>query len=327
MNSKRWWALLIAGVLFLISIGFQAFSSKAVIDSAVDEEFSQTVIEKGALTKKIAVLSLEGVIQDTGEGSLLSQGGYNHQEFLKMLDEAADDDMIKGIILRVNTPGGSVVESAEIQDKIVKIKKETKKPIYVSMGTTAASGGYYIAAPADKIFANPATITGSIGVIMQAINYSELAKDFGVDFNTIKSGKYKDIMSPTRAMTEDERVILQEIIDDMYGDFVKVIVDGRGMPEDQVRALADGRIYTGKQAKTNGLVDEVGSLTDTIAMMEADHNIKDASVIKYEAKADYWKKLVSMSAQSVSLKNKDLLSLLEVLKASDGPQAMYLYSN
>src|SRR5690625_7257568 len=121
-----------------------------------------------------------------------------------MLDQSGIDESVDGIILKVNTPGGGVVESAEIHDKVVEIRKETEKPIYVSMGNTAASGGYYVSAPADKIVAHPATLTGSIGVIMESINFAELADQVGIDFKTIKSGEFKDIMSSSREMTRSE---------------------------------------------------------------------------------------------------------------------------
>ncbi len=175
---------------------------------------------------------------------------------MKTLNQVKDDDSVKAIVLRVNTPGGGTNESAEIHHKIVEIKEETQKPVYVSMGSMAASGGYYISAPADKIFASPETLTGSLGVIMQGMNYSELADKIGIDFVTIKSGPYKDIMSESREMTSEERDILQDMIDNSYNEFVRVIAEGRGMPESKVRELADGRIYDGRQAKEVNLIDD-----------------------------------------------------------------------
>lgn len=145
-----------------------------------------------------------------------------------------------------------------------------KKPVYVSMGSMAASGGYYISAPADKIYASPETMTGSLGVIMHGYNYEKLAKKYGVEFETIKSGPHKDIMSPTREMTGEEREILQNMINNSYDQFVKVIADGRGMTENEVRKIADGRIYDGRQAKENHLIDDFGHLDDVIAAMKTD---------------------------------------------------------
>ena len=197
MSGKRWAALGIAALLFFVSI-IASLATKHEESSTSDtfsdifggeEEFIEEVIEDGSPNRKILVLEVNGVIQDTGSDvtSVFQSPGYNHRQFLRMLDQAKEDDSVQGIIVRVNTPGGGVSESAEIHKRLVEIKEETEKPIYISMGTMAASGGYYIAAPANKIFAAPETITGSIGVIMQGINYSELAEKYGVKFDTIKS--------------------------------------------------------------------------------------------------------------------------------------------
>lgn len=186
MNRKRWVALAVAAVLFIISALVSVITSFMTQDmgkwseewlSLVNKNFNEEVIEDGNELKKIVVLEVNGVIQEVDDtSSLFSGGGYNHRLFLQMIEQAKNDDAVKAIVLRVNSPGGGVVESAEIHDQLLKLKKETKKPIYVSMGSMAASGGYYISTAADKIFASPETITGSLGVIMQSINYEGLAK-------------------------------------------------------------------------------------------------------------------------------------------------------
>ena len=250
MNTKRWIAIIAAVVLFFVSIGFRftmEFMSAFMNDAfSLDDDFIEEVmLEEGSMTKRIAVLNLEGVIQDTGESFFAE--GYQHDSFLRKIEKAGEDTTVKAILLKVNSPGGAVGETAQIHRKLVEVQEKYKKPVYVSMGSTAASGGYYVAAPADKIFAEPSTLTGSIGVIMESINFSGLAEKYGVSFNTIKSGKHKDIMSPSREMTKEEHEILQSMIDEMYGDFVDVIVDGRHMDEAKVRKLGDGRVYTGRQ--------------------------------------------------------------------------------
>ncbi|GGA85408.1 signal peptide peptidase SppA [Ornithinibacillus halotolerans] len=330
MNKKRWFALLAAAVLFIVSIGFQFVTSVASTNfdqlfAFPESKFEEEVIEEGT-RGKIVVLHLNGVIQDTTPSTVLNTTSYNHKVFLEMLEEAGKDSSVDGIVLRVNTPGGGVVESAEIHDKIVEIKEEYKKPIYVSMGNTAASGGYYISAPADKIVAHPATLTGSIGVIMQGYDISGLTEKLGIEFNTIKSGEYKDIMSTFRGMTDSERALLQEMIDDMYGDFVQVIVDGRGMSEDKVRELGDGRVYTGNQAKENGLVDEIGSLDDTIAMMQEEHKLKNAQVVQYN-QPQGWEQLFGLTVENFVSKDEELINVLNIVQESNIPRAMYLYSN
>jgi protease IV len=330
MNQKRWFALLAAVVLFIVSIGFQVATSIAStnfeqIFAFPESKFQEEVMEKGT-NGKIVVLHLDGVIQDTAPSTLLNTTSYNHKQFLEMLDEAGKDASVDGIILRINTPGGGVVESAEVHDKIVEIQKEHKKPIYVSMGNTAASGGYYISAPADKIVAHPATLTGSIGVIMEGYNLSGLTDKLGIEVNTIKSGEHKDIMSTFREMTDEERQILQTMIDDMYGDFVQVIVDGRDMSEQKVRELGDGRVYTGSQAKENGLVDQLGTLDDTIELMKTDLKLKDAQVVKYNSPLGL-EQFFGMSMQSLVGKDEELVNMMDIIRESNAPRAMYLYSN
>ncbi|MGJ7920418.1 signal peptide peptidase SppA [Neobacillus sp. LXY-4] len=335
MNGKRWAALGIATGLFIVSILINTLSSFAFteVDSGftnlfatTDETFMEEIVKEGDEFNKIAVLDVDGVIQDTGDvGSFFESPTYNHRSFMEKLDYVKDDDTIKGIILKINSPGGGVMESAEIHDKLLEIKKETKKKIYVSMGAVAASGGYYIATPADKIFASKETMTGSLGVIMQGINYSGLAEKYGVDFVTIKSGPYKDIMSPTREMTEEERNILQNMINNSYEGFVKVISDGRGIPSDEVKKIADGRIYDGRQAKELNLIDQYGYLDDVIANMRKDLHIRDAQVIRYTESFGF-ESLFSMGASKLAGKDLEIAGLMKVLAQPNSPRLMYLYA-
>ena len=181
---------------------------------------------------------------------------------------------MKGVVLKVNTPGGGVVESADIYDRFEWIQEEREIPIYVSMGGMAASGGYYVSAPAEKIFVNRETITGSIGVIMESVNYAKLAEKYGIDFNTIKTGPYKDIMSGSREMTQEERAMLQEMINDSYERFVEIIAEGRDMTEAEVKKVADGRIMNGKQAIEAGLADDYGKTGDVIAAIKEDYDLE-----------------------------------------------------
>ncbi|CAH0127128.1 Putative signal peptide peptidase SppA [Peribacillus sp. Bi96] len=332
MNGKRWAALGIAAVLFFVSIAvgtattlFTADTENIIDDLFASESaFYEEVIEGEDFSNIIAVFDVEGTIQDTGEASLLSSATYNHRAFMDKLKMAEENDDIKGIILRVNSPGGGVVESAEIYDKILDIKK-VKKPVYVSMGSMAASGGYYISAPADKIYASPETMTGSLGVIMHGYNYEKLAEKYGVEFETIKSGPHKDIMSPTREMTGEERKILQDMIDNSYDQFVKVIADGRGMTEKEVRKIADGRIYDGRQAKENHLIDDFGHLDDVIAAMKTDIGNKDAQVIRYTDEAGFGS-LFSMGAQKMLGNDVETAVLTKILSSSNSPRLMYLYA-
>lgn len=329
MNTKRWLAIGIAVVLLLVSVGFRFTMNVAsgLLNDVfeLDEDFlSEEIIQDGDLDKRIAVLNLEGVIQ-SGEESLFGPVGYQHDDFINTIHKAGEDETIKAIILKIDSPGGAVGETADIHRALIEVKEEYDKPIYVSMGNTAASGGYYAAVAGDTIFAEPSTLTGSIGVIMESINYSGLAEKYGVEFNTIKSGKHKDIMSPSREMTEEERDILQSMIDEMYGDFVDVIVDGRGLSEKKVRELGDGRVYTGRQAAENDLVDEVGNFDDALAALQEEHGLESASVIGYGLDLGIFGNISMAVENLIQGKNEDVNMLSELVRRSDQPRAMYLY--
>ncbi|WP_078545085.1 signal peptide peptidase SppA [Litchfieldia alkalitelluris] len=337
MSGKRWAALGIAVGLFIFSViinfatqmAFKGDGNSWTEDflSTAENEFVEHTLVQGTGLNKILVLHVNGTIQDTGNdvSSFFNSAGYQHQSFLRMIDQAKEDNSIKGIILRVNSPGGGVVESAEIHNRLVEFREETEKPVYVSMGTMAASGGYYISAAADKIFAVPDTLTGSLGVIMQGINYSELAERYGVSFETIKSGPYKDIMSASRDMTKEEREILQSMVNNAYDGFVEVISSGRNLSEDEVRRIADGRIYDGRQAKELNLVDELGYFEDTLEAMKKDHDLGDISVVEYKTHYGF-NSLFTMSAQKLFTEDIELASLMQLVSQPNSPRMMYLYA-
>jgi protease-4 len=199
-----------------------------------------------SLRDKIGVVMVEGVITDS-------------IEIAEQLDEFGRDDSIVAVVLRVDSPGGGVAASQEIYDAVIELRK-TKK-VVASMGSIAASGGLLVACAADKIVANPGTITGSISAIMQFANFEEVLKKIGVKSSVVKSGQYKDIGSPLREMTPEERVIIQDLIDDIYNQFVDVIVERRNLPKDKVREIADGRVFSGRRAKELGLVDYLGDMS------------------------------------------------------------------
>ena len=200
--------------------------------------------------KAVGVVEVKGIILDS-------------QETIRHLRECGKSDRVKAVVLRIDSPGGVVGPSQEIHEEVKKLA--AKKKVVVSMGTLAASGGYYIAAPASVIYANPGTITGSIGVILKLSNLQDLLDKVGVKSITIKTGKFKDTGSATRPMTEEDKALLQGVIDSSYGQFVKAVAQGRNLPEAQVRLLADGRIFTGEQALALKLVDRLGNMQDALA--------------------------------------------------------------
>lgn len=229
------------------------------------------------LTNKIALVRVEGPILDSKKTADEIKG------YVK-------DVSIKAIVLRVDSPGGAVAPSQEIYESVKKAVE--KKKVVVSMGSVAASGGYYIAAPASRILANPGTLTGSIGVIMEIPNLEGLMNKIGIKSEVIKSGKHKDIGSAMRTMKQEEREILQGVMDNVHDQFIKAVSEGRKLPVDKVRSFSDGRIFTGEQAVSHGLVDEIGTLEDAISTAAKMVGIKDdPEVVAKEDKFSFYELL------------------------------------
>jgi protease-4 len=220
---------------------------------------------------RIAVIPVEGVIDDE-----MAKNVNRH------LKQYGDDSHVKAILLRIDSPGGGVSASQEIYREVKRVKDEKKKKVVVSMASVAASGGYYIACPADTIFANPGTVTGSIGVIAEWLNYKELAEWAKLKPVVFKSGEFKDTGSPTRDLTDSDKKYFQSMIDELYGQFVGAVSEGRKgkgeegaeLTQERVISLADGRVYTGEAAKKNGLVDEIGNYEDALKATAKLVNIK-----------------------------------------------------
>lgn len=204
-----------------------------------------------SLRGKVGIIPIEGIIGDSGE-------------LVEQINEFADDRRIKAVVLRIDSPGGGVAPSQEIYQAVRELKK--KKKVVASMGSVAASGGYLIAVAADRVVANPGSITGSISTVMHYANVEELLKKVGVRSSVVKSGKFKDIGSPTREMTAEEKSLIQAIVDDIYDQFVRTIAENRKLPLQRIFELADGRIFSGRQAKDLGLVDELGGLQDAVLL-------------------------------------------------------------
>jgi len=222
---------------------FIVFTLVAVISAVV------VLSERAPIGQKVAVVRIEGPIVDS-------------KEVIEEIKDYLKNSAVKAIVLRVDSPGGAVAPSQEIYEEVKRASKQKK--VIASMGTVAASGGYYISAPATKVFANPGTLTGSIGVIMEIPNIEGLMNKIGVKTEVIKSGKHKDMASIFRKMKEEDRKILQGVIEDVHEQFIIAVAEGRKLPIEKVREIADGRVFTGKQAKEIGLVDELGNLEDAI---------------------------------------------------------------
>ncbi len=226
-----------------------------------------TFSHKVSLKDKVALIKVTGVIIDS-------------TDVIEELKEYAKDNSIKAIVVRVDSPGGAVAPSQEIYEEILKIKENKK--IVVSMGSVAASGGYYISAPAHRIVANAGTLTGSIGVIMEIPNIAGLMEKIGVETQIVKSGRHKDIASIFKSLTPEEKQILQTVLDDVHDQFIKAVSEGRGMKFEEIKNIADGRIFTGRMAKEIGLVDELGNLQDAIMLAGELTGIKGEPEVVYK---------------------------------------------
>ena len=275
MKRKRIWVGL--GVIVVLLVIF--FSALLFIGRMTEQ--------RGPFSfgDKIAIVEIKGIITQS-------------TEIIEEMRQYADDETVKAVILRIDSPGGGVGPSQEIHREVVKLK--TKKKVLASMGSVAASGGYYIACASDLIVANPGTITGSIGVVMEFTNLEELLKKIGVKGVVLKGGEHKDIGSPFREMTPGEKRIMQDVIDNVHQQFIKAVAEGRKMDQAKVVPVADGRIFTGEQAKQFGLVDEMGNLEDTVDMAAKLVKIDGRPTVIYpRRKFTIWEMLAKEMASTV----------------------------
>jgi protease-4 len=264
MKSKRLLlGFLIAGTFFVFFV-LPAFFIVFVL----------TAIDTVPWEEGVGLVEVEGIIADS-------------RETVGQLVEMRKDNRVKAVVLRVDSPGGVVAPSQEIYAEVKKLV--AKKKVVVSMGSLAASGGYYISVPATVIMANPGTITGSIGVLMKLSNVEGLLGKIGMKSFTLKTGKYKDAGSPTRTLTPQDRKVLQNVIDSAHNQFVMAVAEGRRLPVDRVRKIADGRIFTGEQACSLKLVDRIGTLQDAIEEAGKLGGIKgEPNLIKADRKGNSW---------------------------------------
>jgi protease-4 len=270
----------------------------------------------------VAIIRVEGVIVP-GEAPPPNPftggaGGAFSETIVEQLKQAEKNDDVKAVVLFVDSPGGSVFASEEITLQI----KEMTKPIISSMGSVAASGGYYVSAPTQEIWASPHTLTCSIGVIMQLINVEDFAEEYGVTAVTVKSGQFKDIGNPFREVSSDDLAILQSIVDEAYENFVGVVAEGRSISAEQVRTMADGRICSGKQAQAMGLVDNLGYLKDAIDRAAELGDIDgEPRLIEYTRQNGLFEAL-----GSALYRPSPIEELRQVINYHPGSPLMYLYT-
>lgn len=276
--------------------------------------------------EKILLIDIHGVINNNKSrsllGSIVETGMVERVK--EILKKAEEDEDVKALLLRINSPGGTVTSSDIIYNELKQFKKRKNIKIYAVFMDLAASGGYYIALAADRIFIHPTSITGSIGVIAMKVNLEELMKKLGVDWEVIKSGDKKDFMSPLRPFTEEERKLFQETIDSFHRRFVKIIAENRpGLDLAAVNVLADGKIYNAQQALENKLVDQIGYLDDAVEFIKSDLGIPDLTVNTYYRSGQYKSNIYSSfsGTPNINLINIDL----STISLNTPPLFMYLW--
>ncbi|CAN5837002.1 hypothetical protein BH23ACT11_BH23ACT11_26170 [soil metagenome] len=270
--------LTLAAVALVLLVGLGGSGGGGTVSGRenYDEEYVS-----GNGNQKIAVVPIEGRIA-AAESEVAGQNLTTTPDGLRdALVQAEEDDNVQAVVLEINSPGGGVTASDQMHEHITEFKRSSNKPVVVSMGSTAASGGYWISTAADRIVANETTLTGSLGVFLPLLNFSKAAEKYGVTQSYVKSGKFKTMGSPWKDLTEQERKIFDSIVTQHYDNFVEVITEGRGLPEEKVREVADGRVYTGLQAKRLGLVDKLGDLQEAATVSRNLSDVKSATVVRY----------------------------------------------
>ena len=306
--------VLTAGLVALVLI--VGTSGSSVSSAAYEEEYVS-----GGGPEKIAVVPVEGLIAPAPSTVPGTEPTSTPEGLADALQQAKEDGSVAAVVLEVNSPGGGVTASDEMHQSILDFKEQTGLPVVVSMQDMAASGGYYISTAADRIVAYETTLTGSLGVVIPLRNFSEASKKYGITQKYIKSGKFKTMSSAWNDLTPEEREIFQSIVDQEYDEFVRVIVEGRGLPEERVREIADGRLYSGEQAKELGLVDSFGGLDEAAAISRNLAGVEEATVVRYVQRPTFAETLLVRLAPEES----EALKIAEEAGLTLEPKPYYLY--
>lgn len=327
-TTRRVIAVVLAIIIFAISL--MTGGIRKVIEDNKDEKFrnsmnffnslSETTLSGTNPAEKIAIIPVNGVIT-RGSMNAFSNDSFSLDSFTDNIKQIEDDPTVKALILSVNSPGGSVFISEAITKQIKKLKDSRDIPVYTVMQEMAASGGYYISAPTDRIYASNETLTGSIGVIMSSLNLKGLFDKYGIKQTNITSGKFKDMGSPGKEMTDEDREVFQKLVDGAYDRFVKVVSKGRKMSESEVKKVADGRIYDGAQALRLGLIDKIGDTDKCVSDLTKELLLTDPKVVVYQTPNPFNAFLKGSKMRSP----KSELQIIEEMMKNNPQEPMYLY--
>jgi protease-4 len=292
-------------------------------------ELKETEIgrDKGAfVSDKIAVIDVDGLMMNRESGGFLRGGENPVSLYVEKLDKARKDKKVKAVVLRLNSPGGTVGAADLMYHSLERFKDKSNKPVVACMLDVAASGAYYLACGSDGIVAQPSSITGSIGTIMQTMSFKGTMDKLGIKAVAIKSGELKDLASPLRDLSEEERELLQQIVTEFYEQFVEVVVEGRaGLQQERVRELGDGRVFTGQQALEAGLVDRIGYPSDAVKWAKKLAGVKKARVVMYHRPHGYRSNVYSSADGGTDLSGALINIELPDWLTAEGAQFLYLW--
>ena len=325
-RRRRQWPFIIGGLvalgLLVLAVGLVMVvlavgASGPSAETAVYEE----EYVSGAGPAKVAVVPVEGTIASADSTVPGTQPPVTPEGLADALLQAEEDPSVAAVVLEVNSPGGGVTASDQMHQSILEFKGSSGKPVVVSMDSVAASGGYYISAAANRIVANESTLTGSLGVVIPLLNFSEAAEKYGVTQKYVKSGEFKTMGSSWNELTPEEREVFQSIVDQEYDEFVEVIVEGRDLPEERVREIADGRVYSGQQARELGLVDSFGGLDEATEVSQDLAKVEGATVVRYVLPESFTDTLFARLAPQ----EPEALRIAEEAGLTLEPKPYYLY--
>ncbi|HEX2182541.1 MAG TPA: signal peptide peptidase SppA [Rubrobacteraceae bacterium] len=325
-RRRRRWPFVVGG---LVALGLVVLTVGAVVlvlavgasGPGAPVAVYQEEYVSGEGPEKVAVVPVVGTIASADNSVPGTQPPVTPEGLADALRQAEEDPAVRAVVLEVNSPGGGVTASDEMHQSILDFRESSGKPVVVSMQDVAASGGYYISTAADRIVANETTLTGSLGVIFQLNNFTELAEKYGYQREIIKSGEFKDVTSSFRELSPEDREILQSIVNESYGEFVSVIVEGRDLSEERVREIADGRVYSGQQAREIGLVDSFGGVDEAAEISQDLAGIDEATVVRYVQPETFTDALLA----GLAPEKPDALQIAEEAGMTLEPKPYYLY--
>ncbi|MCY2955281.1 MAG: signal peptide peptidase SppA [Planctomycetota bacterium] len=295
-------------VVVLAGCGVPSFLVTPVSSST---KLREEVVEegKGLWPEKVVIIEVEGLIINARSGGFLQTKENAVSLFVQQMEKAAKDPKVKAVVLRVNSPGGTVAATDVMYETVLKFREKTKKPVVASAQEVAASGGYYVSCAADKIVVQPTSVVGSIGVIFQTFDISGTLGKIGARTEAIKSGPMKDMGSPFKPLTGPERAVMQGMVDEFYGRFKGVVKARRGLEDGRVESVSDGRVFSGEQAVRLGLADQAGMLTDAIEMAKEMGKASDAEVVLYKRPYGYGGSIYAKDSGGVPTANVIQLNL------------------